>query len=59
MAARRSWKGLVLNVSLTLLAFGLLGWTVWSNREKLARRLGEDARPRGCSRPGWRSTSRP
>ncbi len=36
MAARRSWKGLVLNVLLSLVAFGLLGWTVWSNRAKLA-----------------------
>ncbi len=35
MAARRSWKGLVLNVLLSLVAFGLLGWTVWSNRAKL------------------------
>ncbi len=35
MAARRSWKGLVLNVLLSLAAFGPLGWTVWRNRAKL------------------------
>ena len=36
MAARRSWHGLVLNALLSLVAFGLLYWTVWSNRAKLA-----------------------
>lgn len=36
MAARSSWKGPALNTALSLLAFALLGWTVWSNRAKLA-----------------------
>lgn len=36
MAAKGSRRSLVINVALSLVAFSLLGWTVWSNRAKLA-----------------------
>ena len=36
MAAKGSRKALALNIVLSLVAFALLGWTVWSNRAKLA-----------------------
>lgn len=35
-ARRSSWRSLVLNLVLSLLAFSLLGWTIWRNRAKLA-----------------------
>ena len=35
-ALRSGRKGMILNAVLTVLALGLLGWTVWSNRQQLA-----------------------
>jgi uncharacterized protein (TIRG00374 family) len=32
---KRSFRGLALNALLVALAFGLLGWVVWNNREKI------------------------
>ena len=36
-------RSILINGGLSLLAFGLLGWTVWKNREALAMAIDRDA----------------